>query len=326
MLPLKIIATGIATPTCKVTSAQLDTQLGLPSGTVEAQSGVASRQYAPDTQLQSELAALAVQDAISRANVPTDSVDLLLSVSGVTQQAMPSMAAAIAQHLNLEPGTPAFDLNASCIGFLTGLQVAASLLNTRQYSRIALVASDLASRGVNWDSPESSLIFGDGAAATILELGDGTTGIRAFKIETYPEGFNHCEVRAGGTRRNPRVGDEPLDYLFRMDGKAVFRLALKTLPAMLERVLQDAQVLLPEINAIIPHQASHLGMAHVTKRLGFSEDKVINIYATHGNQVSASIPTALHYAFENGFLKPGHKTLIMGTAAGFTLGAAVLEV
>lgn len=319
------MSTGVAVPSESVPSYELDVKLGLTPGTVTARSGVVFRRFAAKSQLQSELAAEAVNVALARAGLAPTSIDLLLSVSGVAQQAMPSMAAAVAQHLRLAPGTPAFDINASCIGFLAGLQVAASLLQSGQYRRVALVASDLASRGVDWEAPEASLIFGDGAAAAILERGEGTTGIRVIKMETYPEGFAHCEVRAGGTRCNPRVGDHPQDYLFRMDGKAVFRLALKTLPALLTKVLSEAELTISDLAAIIPHQASHLGMAHVTKRLGFPEGKVVNIYPTHGNQVSASIPTALNHAFENGVLIPGSKALLMGTAAGFTAGVAVLE-
>lgn len=326
MLQLKIVSTGIAIPALRVTSSTLDIRLGLRQGVVEAKSGVTSRQFSAKTQLQSELAADAVNNALARAGISASSISLLLSVSGVPQQALPSMGAAISQHLQLLPGTPAFDVNASCIGFLSGLQVAASLLATGQYSRIALVASDMPSRGLDWDEPEASLIFGDGAAAVILERGDGSTGIRALQLETYPEGFAHCEVRAGGTRRNPESGDEPKDYLFRMDGKSVFKLALKTLPPLLERVMRQAESSLNSLDVIVPHQASHLGMAHVIKRLGFDESKVVNIYPTHGNQVSASIPSALHCAFVSGLARPGRRALILGTAAGFAAGAAVLDL
>lgn len=326
MLPFKLISTGVAVPSNVVSSTQLDGQLGLPPGTVAAKSGIVSRRFAPSAQLQSELAALAVQDALSRAQMGPDAVDLLLSVSGVPQQALPSTAAAIAQHLALPPGTPAFDVNASCIGFMAGLQVAGSLLQAGQYRRIVLVASDMPSRGVDWEEPEASLIFGDGAACAILERGDGTTGLRAMRLETHPEGFSHCEVRAGGTRCNPRAGDEPRDYLFRMEGKSVFKLAMKTLPPLLSRVLHEAQTSISEVAAFVPHQASHLGMAHVIHRLGFPQERVVNIYPTHGNQVSASIPTALHAAHQQGLWAPGNRVLLLGTAAGFTAGAAVLDL
>lgn len=324
MLPLRIISTGMALPEQVVSSAELDVRLKLSSGAVQKKSGIVSRHFAQAGELQSEFAAQAVRRALSRAGLKVGDLDLLISVAGVVEQALPNMANMVAHHLGVK-GLAAFDLNASCLGFLAGLQVAASMLASGMYHRIALVASDLASRGVDWDDPEASFIFGDGAAAVILERG-AEQGIRAFRLQTYPEGRTYCEIRAGGTRRNPRVGVEPKDFLFRMDGKAVFRLASQTMPRLLDDVLYEAGISRQQLDVVVPHQASHLGMAHLIKRLDLSKERVVNIYPTHGNQVAASIPTALHYAYDQGLAKPGKSALLLGTAAGFTAGAAVLTL
>jgi len=324
-LPLHIVASGKALPDQIITSAELDKSLGYECGTVQRRSGVIERRFALNSFLQSELAANAILDALGNSEIQMKNIDLLLSVSGVSEQALPSTASAIARRLNLAPGTPAFDINASCLGFMAALQVAASLLAVGVYQRIVVVASDLPSRGVDWDRPEASLIFGDGAAAVIVEKGTGQ-GFHSFHLETYPEGFSHCEVRAGGTRRNPRVGAEAKDYLFRMDGKSVFKLASRVVPALLDRALVSAGIKLSDIDTIVPHQASHLSMIHLVKRLGLCKQKVVNIFPTHGNQVSASMPTALHHAFQTGQAAPGKRILLLGTAAGFTAGAAILEL
>lgn len=325
-LPLKIISSGTALPAQRVSSVELDRQFSYPNGTVFRRCGIIERRFAPPSVLQSELAAAAVTDALANGGLSSQSIDLLLSVSGVPQQALPSTAAAIAGHLSLPPGTLAFDVNSSCLGFMAGLHVAAGLLSSGLYQRIAVVASDLASRGVDWSEPEASLIFGDGAAAVIVEKGSGRQGFHSFFMETHPEGFAHCEIRAGGTRRNPREGVDAKDFLFRMDGRSVFKLASRVMPPLLDKALTAAGVKLEDIDVIVPHQASHLGMAHLTKRLNLCEDKLVNIYPTHGNQVSASMPTALHHAFETGLAAPGKRLLMLGTAAGFTAGAAVLEL
>jgi len=324
MLPLRIISTGMALPGQVVSSAELDVRLKLSSGAVQKKSGIVSRHFALAGEVQSELAAQAVRHALSRAGLKTGDVDLLISVAGVVEQALPNMASMVAHHLGLNR-VAAFDLNASCLGFLAGLQVAASMLASGMYRRIALVASDLASRGIDWDDPEASFIFGDGAAAVILERGT-EQGIRAFRLQTYPEGRAYCEIRAGGTRRNPRVGVEPKDFLFRMDGKAVFRLASQTMPRLLDDVLHEAGISRPQVDVVVPHQASHLGMAHLIKRLELPRERVVNIYPTHGNQVAASIPTALHHAYEQGLAAQGKCALLLGTAAGFTAGAAVMSL
>lgn len=111
-------------------------------------------------------------------------------------------------------GVAGFDINSSCVSFISALEVAAGLLNCGAYRRIAIVSADIASRGIDWDHEESSLIFGDGAACAIVERGDGRSGIIASLIEMYPEGSELCEIRAGGTRRNPRSGVSDSDFLF----------------------------------------------------------------------------------------------------------------
>ena len=322
---LSILATGISRlPVC-VPSEQLDAQLGLSVGTVFRKSGVLTRSFLGPEHLQSFMAADALTAAATQGMIPLRSIDLLLSVSAVSEQALPCTAAAIASYLDLTAGTPAFDINSSCLGFMAGLQVAESLLKTGSYRRIAIVASDVASRGLDWSQPEASLIFGDGAAAVIVE-DRPRSGLRAFKLETYPVGLSYCEIRAGGTRRHPSVEVEPKDFLFRMDGKSVFRLASQVLPPLLHQVLQGAHLSLDDIDWIVPHQASHLGMSHLVKRLNLPEAKVVNIYATHGNQVSASLPTAFHHALRTGHVQPGQRILFLGTAAGFTAGVAILEL
>lgn len=325
MLSLRIIASGVAVPAQRVSSAALDAQLQLRAGTVEKKSGIIARYLAPAHLAQSELAAQAVRHALLRAGLRATDCDALLSVAGVAEQALPNTASAIMQRLGVA-GMPAFDVNASCLGFLAGLHTAAAFLAAGVYRRIILVASDLASRGVDWNDPEASFIFGDGAAAVIVERGSAEQGIRAFRMQTYPEGRSYCEIRAGGTQRNPRVGVVPQDFLFRMDGKAVFKLASQVIPPMLEHVLQEAGVKRDAVDVVVPHQASHLGMAHLAKRLHLPAERVVNIYPHHGNQVAASIPTALHHAYECGLAAPGKCALLLGTAAGFTAGAAVLSL
>ncbi|WKB53558.1 3-oxoacyl-[acyl-carrier-protein] synthase III C-terminal domain-containing protein [Eleftheria terrae] len=324
MIPLHILSTGKALPDHCVTSAELDGRLGLRPGQVEKKSGVVHRFHAGNDDSQSGLAAAALRDAMARGGVAPASIDLLISASGVAEQALPSTACRIVEPAGLRIGMPAFDVNASCLGFLAALQVAAGLLASGAYRRIAIVASDLASRGLDWNEPEASLIFGDGAAAAIVEAGPGGCGIAAQRLETYPQGKAWCEVRAGGTRRNPRVGLLPSDHLFSMDGKRVFKLAAGLMDGFLARLFEGSGHRLDQMDAVVPHQASHLSMSHLRKRLGIPADALVDIYARHGNQVSASLPTALHEAIQTRRVGPGSRVLLLGSAAGLTLGGMVL--
>ncbi|MET3132700.1 3-oxoacyl-[acyl-carrier-protein] synthase-3 [Oxalobacteraceae bacterium GrIS 1.11] len=326
MIPVRLLSVGKALPSQLVTSDSLDVRFGRPAGYTFKKSGVRSRYFAAPEESQSELGAAALRDALRNASLKPEAIDLLISACGVAQQALPNTACFIAARAGLAPGTPAFDVNASCLSFVAALRVGAALLAGGGYRRIAIVASDLASRGVDWDDPEASLIFGDGAAAVILEQGAAQQGIRGFRLETFPEGRHFCEIRAGGTERNPRAGAEPADYLFRMDGKAVFKLALKVMPSFLSGLMDEAGLDLAQLDLVVPHQASALGLAHAAKRLGVPESKIVKIYETHGNQVAASIPSALHEAVMSGRAKAGSRVMMMGTAAGLTLGALILEL
>lgn len=325
MLNIRIISTGKAEPATLITSEMLDEQLNKPEGYTLKKSGIIHRRFSPVEETQSGLGARALHSALSNASLKVNDIDLLISACGVQEQALPTTASAIANQANLPEGTPVFDINSNCLSFLTAMQVAASLLNTNSYKRIAIVSSDQASRGLDWSEPEASLIFGDGAAAAIVERGNSKQGIIAFELKTFTQGRELCEIRAGGTRKNPNTSLNEKDFLFKMNGKQVIKLAMKHMPAFLENLLKKAKTDLDAIDVVIPHQASHLGMAHMIKHLGLEDDKVINIYKTHGNQVSASLPTALHEALSLGRLVSGNRALMIGSAAGFSIGGLVLD-
>ena len=323
---MNLIATGKALPTQAVSADSLDLKLGYRSGRCLQKSGVHTRYFAADHETQSQLAASALRNALDSAALRASDIDLLIGACGIPEQALPGTASFIAHAAGLPAGTPAFDINTSCLSFLSALQVADSLLRGGAYRRIAIVSADLASRGLDWDNPEASLIFGDGAAAAILERGSPAQGLKAFKLATYPEGRHYCEIRAGGTQRNPRRDAAEHDFLFDMNGKAVFKLASKLMPDFIDQLMAATPGGLGSIDCVVPHQASHLGMQHMAKKLGIAAERIIDIYASHGNQVAASLPTALHEAVGSGRARSGQRVLMIGTAAGLNLGGLVWDL
>lgn len=327
-LSLKLLSTGKALPSKKMTSAELDTLLNKKAGFTEKKSGIVYRHYLnlDKGETTTQLAADALKDAMRAGNIDPDSIDLLICGSAIPQQALPCTASFVLPLAGLPDSTPGFDVNASCLGFLNAMHVAANLLATGAYKRIAIVASEAASLGVNYDDPESSLIFGDGAAAAIFEKGDGSSRCEAYKLQTFPKGKEYCQIRIGGTLRNLRAGFDESDFKFQMQGKRVFRLTAEKINPLLDNMFAALPYDRGDMDVVIPHQASHLGMLHISERLALREDAIINIYPTHGNQIAASIPTALHEARITGRLTPGTKVLFIGTAAGLTIGAMVLTI
>lgn len=324
LIPLKVISTGVALPENCVLSSDLDQRLQKHAGYVEKHSGIEYRFHAPYDLDPATFAAQAIQDALRCRQLAPESIDLLISASAIPIQALPYSAAHILKASSLPAGIACFDINTSCVSFVTAMHVAASLLSTGGYHRIAIVSAELASRGIDWNHRESSLIFGDGAACAIVERGNGQSGVLSYLLETYPEGIGYCEIRAGGVRKNLMSGMEDSDFLFHMDGKPLFRTASGLIEGYISRLLAPCSLKLSDMATVIPHQASHLSLEHMRKRLGVSPEVLIDIYRHRGNQVSASIPSALHEARRRGKFKPGFPAMLIGTAAGLSFGGMTL--
>lgn len=323
-----LLGTGHALPAARVTSEELDRRLNHSPGTVERAGGVRHRHFASPTETAAQLGAQAARKAVAAAGLTLDDVDCLVAANGTMDQGMPCNAALIHRELGLsERAIPAFDVNASCLGFLAALDTLAWPVAAGRYRRLLLVASDIASCGLDWNTLEASAIFGDGAAAAVLAPSwDGASHLLAAELSTLSQGADLCRIPAGGSRHHPSRTSQPFDELalFRMDGKGVFKLAAAHLPDFVERLLTRAGVTREQLHWIVPHQASQLAMAHLSKRLGFPEGKVVDIFAEHGNQVAASLPTALDIAIRDGRIQRGHTVLLLGSGAGLSLGGAVL--
>jgi len=323
---IRIVGTGVAMPSNAVTSTELDVRLGLADGTVERKTGV-SRRYVESRRNAAELGAEAARCALDAAGLGLDDIDCVVAASGTPDQPLPYNAALIHEALGFRSrGTPAFDVNASCLSFLMALDTTSYLIDARRYRRILIVSSDIGSPGLDWSHLEASGIFGDGAAAAIVEHAEhSNSGILASSFATFSEGAHFCEIKGGGSRY-PASGGEGFPALaqFRMNGKAVFRLVSQHLPAFVERLVHDAGVCVADIPVVVPHQASDHGLDYVRRALDLRDDQLVDIFATHGNQIGASMPSALHAAIASGQLRRGDTTLLLGSSAGVSLGGMVL--
>lgn len=328
---LRVVGTGVAVSGQALTSDAIDRRLGLPDGTVEARTGV--RRRFVETRPAAVPGAEAARTALGHAGLGLDDIDCLVAASGTPDQAMPSNAALLHHELGLSArGIPAFDIGASCLGFLMALDVVSSLLVSGRYRRVLIVASDIASCGLDWSKLESSGIFGDGAAAVVVDGGDGCaaadgSGILAASFLTLSQGAHACEIPGGGSRHHPSRIDRPFPPLaqFHMDGPAIFRLAGEHLAGFVDGLLAQAGVTLADLRLVVPHQASAHALAFMRRRLRLPAAQVVDIFAERGNQVAASLPTALHEAVTSKRLHRGDTALLIGTGAGVQMGGIVLR-
>lgn len=329
-IPLTITATGMVLPNNIITSEMIDKRLGKPLGYVESRSGIKQRYHVTNDQSQSSLASQAVKRACSQGGFIEQDIDLLIAVQAVPEQVIPCTASMILNKLGWSSRIGGFDINASCIGILPALISASSMINQGLYRRIVIVASEVASRGLDWQDEDSSYIFGDGACALVVEgqsvnSAVANSEIIAYELQTFGNYYDMCQIRIG-TSANPTVGMTEKDFYFTMQGKELFKVVAEYFEPFLDKVLQQAGLNKQDIDLWIPHQASHLGLTHMIMRMGIDAKKVINIYEDYGNQVSASLPTALHIARESGQLKQGQTVVLLGTGAGVSFGALVWKL
>lgn len=330
MKKMKIISSGTYIPEKVVTSEELDKKLGLRSGWVEKKSGVRKRHYVTD-ETSSYMGARAVKSALEDSNLELKDIDCIISASGTYQQAIPCTAALIHEELQ-KMGypymtIPAFDINSTCLSFVTALDTASALIETGRFNRIVIVSSDIASVGLNWEQKESSILFGDSAVAVIIEQTNNSLGLISSHIQTYSEGAHLTEIRGGGTGLHPRVHSEKTknDFLFDMDGRKVFRLSSKVINGFMDDLLDKSGLSMDDINMVVPHQASGMAMRILRGKLGIPEDRFMNIIEDYGNNIAASIPLALHMGIQSGKIKRGDKVMLLGTSAGLSIGSVIFE-
>ncbi len=329
MAGVSIKGIGISTPSKLVKSVDIDQYLGIKLGTTELKTGINSRYYVKN-ETAGELGVESINNALKDANLKISDIDCIISAAGTMEQAIPYNAANLHRLLKLKHPIPSFDVNMTCLSAVAAIDVANALILNNTYNNILIVSSEIASVGIDWNDKETGGMFGDGAAAFVLGQTNLTSKrLIASHFETHSEGYESCQILGGGSLNHP-AKVESKDYtdygMFKMNGKDAYRITAKVMPKFLKALLQKANISLSEIDWVVPHQASHLGLTHLQKKLSIPSGKLINILNKNGNQIAASIPTAMYELLKNKPIRNGDKVLIIGTSAGISLGGIILEV
>ncbi|MCF7853058.1 MAG: hypothetical protein K9M07_07455 [Simkaniaceae bacterium] len=320
---ITILGTGSYLPAEKITHEILEERLGLEKGWIMERCGVETRYYAAGEDA-SSMGTKAALQAIEAAGLSLEEIDVIIGVSGVPQQAIPSMGALIHKQLGLKKSF-AFDVNSTCLSFLLGLDIAADLIEGGKARHILLVSADIASVGLNPADPKTATLFGDGATAVVIGKSTGNAGIEASAFESWTEDQEACLLEIGGSKlpyvENLAVGEEYRRY-FQMDGPLLFKSAIPRALKMIKDLMEQAQ---GDVSLMIPHQASPGSLRLIERKLGDFQGRIINIVKDFGNMIATSIPFALHYAIQEGKLKRGDRCLLIGTSAGISIGGMILE-
>lgn len=317
---MRITAVTMAVPPRVQTADELAPLIHRTSDWILKHSGVSNRRIAEDEISPAWLASAAAVEAIEIGGTP----DLILYAGALTQQLVPDTSAFVQRELKLER-IPCFTVNQTCLSFVAALQVANGLLKAGTYSRILICAGELATRGRNFEEAESASLLGDGAAAAIVEYAEEyDSDMIGCSLETWSDGIELCSVRAGN--HPPYRPGTALDELFyfHMEGPQLYRFVRPRLKSFLSELLAKAGCAIDQVQIVVPHQASGPGL-RILEQIGFAPDRIVNIIGDYGNCVAASIPMALAIAEQHGRISRGDLVLLVGTAAGVSLGAALLR-
>ena len=319
-MPIQIIETNFFAPTPVETAEDLSSRVGKSAAWIIEKTGVAKR-HVSDMPLE-KMSATVCKPLIEKQGTP----DLLINASLSPRQLIPDTSVFVMNELGLS-GIPSFTVNSTCISFLVALHTANALLENGSYNQILIVSSEMGSVSRNFEEPESAVLIGDGAgAAVVTRTPDGQTSrVIGCRTATFPDGRHMAELRGCGTFRHPNNPQTaPEDNLFHMKGPSLYRFTVRRVAVLVKRLLRDSDLTPSDIDWVVPHQASGPALSAIS-RFGFSQDRIINIVGEYGNCIAASIPMALAHANQQGQLQRGQKILLLGTAAGLSIGAMILE-
>jgi 3-oxoacyl-[acyl-carrier-protein] synthase III len=319
----RITGTGSYLPPKRVTNAELAAQLaerGVETSDdwIVERTGIRARHFAEPDVATSDLAVHAARNALEAAGRQASEIDLIIVATSTPDMVFPS-AACILQHKLGIAGCPAFDVQAVCSGFVYALTVADAMIRTGSAKRALVVGSEVFSRILDFKDRTTCVLFGDGAGAVVLEASE-TPGILA--TELHADGKHVGILCVPGTVSGGKVLGDPL---LKMDGQAVFKLAVGVLESAARATLAKAGRTDADIDWLIPHQANIRIMQGTARKLKLPLEKLVVTVDQHGNTSAASIPLALDAAVRQGKIRKGDTLMLEGVGGGFTWGAVLLD-
>jgi len=319
----RITGTGSCLPERRVTNAQLAAELaakGVETSDewIVERTGIRARHFAAPDVATSDLGAQAARQALEAAGVAAAQIDLIIVATSTPDMIFPSAACILQNKLGIA-GCAAFDVQAVCSGFVYALTVADSMIKTGAASKALVIGAEVFSRILDFNDRTTCVLFGDGAGAVVLEASD-TPGILASDL--HADGKHVGILCVPGTVSGGRVLGDPL---LKMDGQAVFKLAVGVLEEAARATLAKAGKTEADIDWLIPHQANIRIMQGTAKKLKLPLDKLIVTVDEHGNTSAASIPLALDVAVRSGKVRKGDTLMLEGVGGGFTWGAVLLD-
>ena len=319
MIRSKIIGTGSYLPERVISNREAAAALNIDPATIIRLTGIEERRWADPGHASSDLAVAAARAALEAAGLPPTRVEAILVSTTSPDMAFPSTACHLQRKLACA-GVPAFDVAASCSGFLYALSMADAMIRSGQITTCLVVAAEVKSRTLDPQDLDTALLFGDGAGAVVVqgEREDSQPSRGLLGVRLAADGARHdlIRIQAGGSRW-PSSQDrfKAGDHALRMHGGPLFRLAVRRLEQAVRQILKEFGVELRDVDQFVVHQANGRILAQLAARLGVPPDRIASVIERFGNTSSASLPIALDQVVRSGKVRP-HDLMVLGTFGG----------
>ena len=308
MIRTRIIGTGSYVPPDILTNDNLSEMVDTSDEWIRTRTGICNRHIAKDMD-NADMAYNAARNAVEGARIEASKIGLIIVATSTPDYAFPNQASLVQAKLKAV-NAMCFDVSAACSGFITALDIAASMLKAGSYKYALVIGSEKMSEIVNWKDRSVCVLFGDGAGAVVLKAVDNNT-----------EDVTGASVLTGGRRFSD---SRSTDIFIHMDGQEVFKFAVKSVPTAIETLLHNNNMDINDVDKFILHQANVRIIESVAKRLKADKDKFPVNLNEYGNTSSASIPILLDELNRNGSLKQGEKLILAGFGAGLSWGSILL--
>jgi len=327
MTRAKIIGIGSYTPERVLTNKDLENMVDTSDEWIITRTGISERHIAADDEDTSDMCVRAAQGAFTMAGLIPEDVDLILAASVTPDFRVPSLACIIQKKLGAV-NAAAMDIAAACAGFINGLTVARSFILTGAYKTILVFGAEKLSSITNYEDRNTCVLFGDAAGAAILTASDDGSGILSTYLKSDGRLNQLIHIPAGGTHAPFGVGNgdfRKADACLHMNGREVFKYAVRLMGDAALRVIKDAGLTPEQIDLFVPHQANIRIIRSTAERLHLPWEKVYLNIEKFGNTSAASVPLALDQALREGRIKKGDHVLGVAFGGGLTWGAVLFR-
>jgi 3-oxoacyl-[acyl-carrier-protein] synthase III len=321
---VSITGLGCHVPDRVLTNDELSTMVDTSDEWIVERTGIRERRIAAPEEALSDISMPAAEQALDRAGVRAEDVDLVIVATVTPDMAFPSTGAILADRLGSKDAA-AYDLSAGCTGFMYAVAQAHGMVAAGLAKKALVVGGDTLSKILDWTDRTTCVLFGDGAGAVVMERVD-EGGFLGFELGADGSGGVHLLQPAGGSRlpASPETVSNG-GHDAHMNGREVFKFATRVLVSSAEALLAECDATVDDVDVYVPHQANMRIIDHATRKLGVDPKRVVINVDRYGNTSSGSIPLALADAEEDGRLREGELVLMTGMGAGLTWGSGLLE-